>query len=140
MKALAAVNHKASDREDLGSGLSVDTTNDDVEFLGTQKGSKGDNSNSHSSNTSGSKLSSYESKSSKSMSIEDPPTPYRKSRDTKSDLGFKALTNKTADSPPKRSKVITPGKTGRRNPTRTHSKSVTRSKSPVTGEGSGVSL
>ena len=37
MKLLAATNQKSHNQNDLESGLSEDTTNGDVEFLGTKK-------------------------------------------------------------------------------------------------------
>ena len=83
-----------------------------VEFLGIKKDKSSDGSNSLSQNSDSNQYSTSDGKSSKhmsveestagskSLSIEEPPSPYRKSRDTKFDLGLKSLNNKLEDSPP----------------------------------------
>jgi len=142
MKALATGTQSQKDRGDLSSGLSES----DVEFLGTKNDKNQSkstvsseeeaNGNEDNSTSSGNHTHSQDSR---SMPIEDPPSPYRKSQDTKFNLGLKLLSTDASASPPKRTKEITPRST-RKNPSRSTPKSRTRSKSPATAEGSGMSL
>ena len=62
MKLLAATNQKPHNQNDLESGLSEDTTNGDVEFLGTKKNNVCDTNNSQTNNSDFSKTSNSDDK------------------------------------------------------------------------------
>ena len=152
MKALASATCKSTGGTSVDSGLSLDTSQGEVECLGSKKVEKEDSSenlqmndessvssedtSSPSTKTSPSRQSGGESSSGRS--IQCPPSPYRKSQDSKDTFLFDSLSDHKAVSPSKKTKVITPGKSRRKYPSRASPKS--RAKSPATENGSGISL
>ena len=153
MKALATATCKSAGERSMESGLSLDTSKDEVECLGSKQSEKNDspedisrisddcsgsseNNSSPSSTSTPSKQSGGECSS--SQSLECPPSPYRKSQDSKDTFAFDSSSDHKAVTPPKRTKVITPGKERRKNPVRSSPKK--KLKPPATKNGSGNSL